>query len=701
MGLKRRLQEVKDRVEQLKAQGMNRRDRDAVIKAESSGDQAALSTLGISEGSAPSAGASAGSAAVEDTRGDSKFRVKDDMELVGQTAAGQTDTVDVSGQKLNPGEWLLYNDATGELYKTSKWHTLNENRNYLVDAEGKRKRIAGYISRSANKVEEGEDQTYEYSLHSKASPGDTWLVTDYNEETPVPGTAEFQERMESTFYNVVLAQAMHQRYEVGEDGRASRVEGFAGTKFGTYGSISARDYIALGKPGSVGNMSMGAYSDMEDDELLRQGLLIGQDTKDRSHGVEKALNKIGGALLGDKNFGHEFMRVAGDATKVPILGSVVGLVSRPIMAYEASRDAGYSSGRAGKEAGKAGLDAAQSFLIDAAVVAATIASVFAAPFTGGASLVVAGAAIGAAYGTVGGALKQGLHTTLYGGYEESELWNAMGEGAAVGAVSGAFQGIGKAGAMAATGTAAAKTASYLGSGYAQVGKSALQNYALAYSKGGEYRKNADKALVYGLAGAAIQFSGVHDFSEDLTAPYRNPFMAEYVAGAGDQFSFGNAWSAFREHAATNSWLSPIVSRGTKSREFLQTVRASVGKQYDAVGLLQSGNSSNVLQEIIDRNEWRGLSGTLNDIGGWRQPIAYAQGQANAAPPAASLAASYTRAPSWSWAQDQVSPRGAPRTSPPPPGALSSAYEAPWRGTYQERIDGTSPPLGMVAPQYYR
>jgi hypothetical protein len=461
----------------------------AEYKAEHEKLHPGVAALSESVWSGGSSGGSSGAPANTGERKDSEFRVTGTMTEIGTTAAGITDQVGRVQPKTD-GAAVLYDDATGKLYETTDWHAVNRNWNYLVGSDGKRQRVAGYVA--APSEEDGE-----FALRGSAKPGQQMLVVGYNESLPAPGTEEYKKFLSDKFYAVAGAQAIQNRLTVDEDGHVSG----AHTDFGQMGSVSASDYIKLGRPGRVGNLDLSEYAEMSDDEILAKGILIGQDTKNRSHGVEKALNSVG-RLFGDDNFGHELMRTLTDIAAVPVVGSILSVAIDPINAYETARDSGYSAGAAGRESGKAGLAAVNDAYIDAAAAALTVVAVAAAPFTGGASLAF-GAAAGAALGAAGAAARSGMRSTIYGGYDENAFLNSVAEGAVTGAITGTMQGIGRAATTPGASPAWQTAGRVVDSGWTQAAVNTVSGYGIAYSRGGESRDHADEAAVRSLVGGSV------------------------------------------------------------------------------------------------------------------------------------------------------------------------------------------------------
>lgn len=518
----------------------------AEYKAEHEKLHPGVAALSESVWSGGSGGGSSGAPAGTGARKESEFRVTGAMTEIGTTAAGLTEQVGRVQPKTD-GAVVLYDDATGKLYETTDWHAVNRNWNYLVGSDGKRQRVAGYVAAPAE--EDGE-----FSLRGSAKPGQQMLIVGYNESLPTPGTEEYKKFLSDKFYAVAGAQAVQNRMTLGEDGRLSGPR----TDFGQMGSVSAADFIKLGRPGRVGNLDLSEYAEMSDDEILAKGLLIGQDTKNRSHGIEKALNSVG-KLFGDDNFGHELMRTLTDIAAVPVVGSVLSVVVDPVNAYETARDSGYSARAAGRESGKAGLAAVNDAYIDAATAALTVVAVAAAPFTGGASIAV-GAVAGAALGAAGAAARSGMRSTIYGGYDEGALLNSVAEGAVTGAITGTMQGVGRAASMAGASPAWQTAGRVVDSGWTQTAVNAASGYGVAYSRGGESRDQADELAVRSLVGGSISaFAGDTRVGRSLGwggTRYTENFSNYFVNAAlrDNQSILGRVGSAFREHAGSQGGL---------------------------------------------------------------------------------------------------------------------------------------------------
>jgi len=547
---------------------------------------------GIERGSsgpeAAAADPASGTNHAKDTRGKTKFQVTGSMVEIGQVSAGLSGGIGRVRPKTE-GAAVLYDDATGKIYETTKWKDLDRNRNYLVDAQGRRQRIAGYAAAGDGGV---------YSIHNKANPGTQWVLAGYNEEVPEAGTEEFQEYVAKKFETSAMAQAIGNRVRVGEDGKVE----YPKTELGQYATMSSADWIKMGRPGKVGNFSMHKYKDLSDDDLLARGGLLLQDTKDRAHGIEKAINKVG-KLWGDSNFGHELMRVATDIGRIPLLGDLSGLnlVVRPINAYESARDAGKSAQSAAKEGAKAGVDAFIDTQLAAAKLAAAVATTAA---TGGAGAplaiaLIAGAAAGAATeyaGSMASSAKQrmifGSGNTMYGAAagedalsvkSSHQMQNRAGKAAAVGAITGAA---GRAAAWLTGPGAGVFTKTGVGqSPFAGSG-------ALELFKGGNMLKGLNMQSMFGegavgrWAGAGVKGGASYLASRHVMGASNNdPFMWAGVASAafnpdkiydGEAISKGNAYiangmgafEAFREISAQTPLLSGVFGRGTRTRRHI-------------------------------------------------------------------------------------------------------------------------------------
>lgn len=513
---------------------------------------AALSESVWSNGSSgeASTSGSGGTNTAEDTRGQTTFRVTGSMTEIGTTEAGRTGRLDLSGvSAVGEGAVVLYDDATGKLYQTTEWSDVKRNGNYIVDrGTGNRQRIAGYATYA------GEEEGYSIQGHSQ--PGAMWVLAGYEEEIPEAGTEEFQEYVSSKFEAAVIGQLRQNQYSVDEDGHLKK----PGTDLGQWASISASDYIKLGRPGKVGNMSMSKYAEMSDEQLLAEGVLYSQDTKRRSHGLEKTLNKIGG------NLGTNTFRVIRDLGKIPIAGDL-NLLTHAVKindAYSQAREMGQGTSRALHQAGKQGIISYAEMNI-AALKTAIIAGTTVA--TGGATTplavsVLAGAAAGAA--------------TEFGGAMANYGVTRAVTGARLGGTSNAIEAAGKASAVGAiTGAVSAGAARVLGPG---VNLSRGLNPATAAQEflgPGSFSRIASStvrgAASYG-ANRMVYGSdalGSHDsqlFSALMTGLQSNSYDAETYAGTNatmtppaDGFSWSAAVNGFRNHLSGSSSLSVRLS----------------------------------------------------------------------------------------------------------------------------------------------
>ena len=553
-GMTRR--ERKEAVREAAAAGLNRRDRAALASALKRGDASAMSAA-KSKDFKPFGGTSAavvGEEAAKRNRSGG-VSVTGSMREVGTLDAGIQGTLDIDpgAYGLKPGEALLYDDVSGRLYATAKWNDVKHNAAAWVNPEGERFR--GYVGKSSkSKADEPV-----YNLNANIRP---FQVAAFG-EAPEPGTEEFQKWLGDQFKEGVRQQAAQNRFDP--------EKGSTGTGFGAYGSITVRDWVELGRPKHVSRdtilfdtigASYEELSEISDEDLIARAgdeSIMTVDQYDRSHGVEKSLNKLGGAFLGDKNFGHEAMRVLSDVGSVPVLGSLISLVTDPINAYEASRDTGKSASGSLREAGKAGIAAANDFYVDTAMSALLAGSVAAAPFTGGASLAF-GIAAGAALGAAGAAVKSGVRSTIYGGFDEGNLLNDIGTGAATGAVKGALQGTGKAAAAKGASAGWVKAGKAINSRAAQGAIAAGTRYALLSAKYGGNVSESD-ILESSLIAGAVSAVGVDGKPVDYVGPYAPGKPG--VSAPGD--TWNGVWGRFRDVArGRDNWaISWMFGRGPK------------------------------------------------------------------------------------------------------------------------------------------
>ena len=641
--LKRHSQEEKDLIKQLKAQGMNRRDRVALIDAARSGDQAALSTLGDIQKKEPadsSPSLVAGSQSAEQIAAvverDTEFRVTGDMEEIGQTAAG-LDRLDASLlRSLDPEGTgaLLYDDVTGKIYRTTDWGDVQKNADSLVDRSGERQRVFGI-----NRKEDRETGEYSYAVRNVSAAFGTDVVVGLGEKIPELGSQAFAEWAEKKFYEGQYMQASSHRW--------TKEHKSTGTHYGGYGSISVADWIELGRPKKLGTDTIMGWDSWREkteglsvEDVNPNALLMTVDQEERSHGIEKGLNKIGGAVGYDRlgrDFGHT-MENLGELGVVPTLGlSIIGKTYASMTdAYNQSRDLGHSSGGALKEAGKAGGYAVAESAIDAAQVVLVAAAVA----TGGATLagaVALGALAGAAAGYVGGALKYGAHSTLYGGYDSGDQLKQAEKAGAAGAISGAVSGF----------------ASYMLPGAGQGSWGGFGEHA--FQTAGKMALNAGESYVvgtevYGMSGHDASQAALHSaitvpvssFAAQAAAPRaegesfwsgnrftretaqgeafspgpvqrKSPYAAALPDGTTVLGKLGNGIQAFREEVALRSFSGSRVMDATTGGSFL---RNTVGIGTDTMRMYrdiqaEAGHAGARLTSAEYRNALSGMNRSID------------------------------------------------------------------------------------------
>jgi len=529
-----------------------------------------------------------GGSIVHSDRGD-KFD-RSGMEEIGTTGTGITDSIDLGSadqEKLakarEKGAAILYDDVTGKLYATSDWSAVQKNWDSLVDVNsGQRQKLFGISQRTNDK---GEAELY--TQHAKKTkPFGVDVTVGYNEVIPEAGTEEFQDWVNKKFSEGVEAEKAEHRW-TSEEGWINGKPGH-----GDYFSVSYEDWMAKGAPRKVGGMRIqfGGESKEENREI-RQNLidaegrfdpdfmLGGANYEDESHGFTKTLDTIG-SVWGNSNFGENVMDFSNSLAEVPILGSLSvanKLFLQPFAKYEAARDAGRSAGDAIHETGEYMLATSAKMGVEAVITAIGVVS---SPFTAGASLILAGAALGA----LNSAGSYAIDSVVYGGtYAEQnyggDIWDATGKGAAMGAITAGVA----MGANALVPNAAAGYYNVGGSGGLNVmsiptNLSSLTHAAIVGA--GQY---AGARIVYGADNAAALAQGVggalSGYSHTKTAKdaqaqkffEAHPEAAKYLRGPSGApasrsmlsgSAWGSSWSAFRELAAESPLTSWAVRGGT-------------------------------------------------------------------------------------------------------------------------------------------
>jgi len=369
---------------------------------------------------------------------------------------------------------------------------------------------------------------------TKAGPGDLDVIINYDEAVPEAGSEEFQKFIADKYKVALISEAMSNPYVAGEGIDAS---------FGNYGSISYEDYNKLGQPKKIGDHRVIGDAG--------NGFLITINVEDKSHGIERALNDIGG-MFGYDRMGKDFMHTMNDSGQFPIFGPVANEFMSPINAYENARDAGKSSASAGHEAGKAGIQALGDAAIAAAQVALVVAAVAAAIPTGGASLaalpamVGAGAAAGAAGGFAGGAARHGITSVLYGGETAEtayggDIWETAGKSSASGAITGAATGI-AAGLFPTAFAGSAGTAGvFVPTSAAEFGAASVMGGGQALAASSVYGAEG-RDLINAAVGGFLSAGGT--MSKLNTGVVPNSVAAVRAGGAGYAKSFAAALEGY-------------------------------------------------------------------------------------------------------------------------------------------------------------
>lgn len=506
-----------------------------------------------------------------------EFDVTGGMEEVGETGTGLSALDSGLTSSLGTKGALLYDEATGKIYRTENWKDVQKNWDSLVESStGKRQRL---LSANREATELGETgYVVKKSGHAGAFGVD--MVVGLDEDIPEAGTLEFQEWVGDKFAEGVLNQAASHRY--------SSESGTTGTGYGGYGSITFSDWVALGRPEKIGNdtvLGIDDYSDYSDDQLKSStGYLVTVDEKERSHGIEKGLNKVGG-VVGYDRLGKEVMKSAENVGKLGIAGGVwgvtIGAVADAQNAYQAGRNAGMSGSAALKEGGKAGTLSMANDVVDAVQTALVTAAVV---LTGGVGGIAAGAAVGAATGYLGGMLKYSAQSTLYGGYDEGNMLKSSEKAGAAGAVSGAVSGASAAvgGAVGGkwAGSVGGKAFSYgtIASKAFDASANAAKTYVVSHDVYGASGKDSMKAVNWSLGSSAV--SALWDIKAGGYSPgkaYRVAGDSAYAAAEqaktsassegtsvfGKLSAYGKGYfNTFREAAASNSLLAGSFGRGS-------------------------------------------------------------------------------------------------------------------------------------------
>ena len=466
----------------------------------------------------------------------SSFHVSGSMSEVAKLQPGLTN---LSG-RLNGidvgSDVLLYDEATGSVYRTNNWKDATRNNTSLVGSSGQRQQVASVGQKT-------KDGNTEMTLgRAGAGPANVDIIFGLDEAPPTPGTDEFQSWLQKQFDAGVQTQAASHMYD--PDKKTT------GTGYGGFGGISWSDWVEMGRPDKIGNDSLALsdedkqrLSEMSDEQVSGlSGFLMTRDVEQRHKGVVKALDSVGGKI-GWKSMASDTLRTAGAMGAVPVVGTTLRLA--------ASAAAGYDQG-GWKGAGKATLETSVDMSIEAAAAALVgLSAGTLAPVVGGGLLagIGTGAVVGGISGGASSLAASGVHSTIWGGYDEGSMWNSAGRATVVGAAAGAVAGglAAKLPANASTFNAVVDRAARGGtamalSNYASGGKQDTLGYILAGVQG------AASSNPYGDAfgGSAIYFDNgrmTHEYTDKVRRTFMDN-MANSVPLFGAAYN-ANKWNERR------------------------------------------------------------------------------------------------------------------------------------------------------------
>lgn len=480
------------------------------------------------------------------------IRQSSTMTLVGNVGAGKGH-VDVSRYLSDDMAAFIYDEVTGNLYKTNTWSDVARNEKGWVDSNGRR--FKGWVhpesETSWSLKSEGE---IKYEARKKGGYGMYAAFGDEN--TPAAGTEAFNEWALSEYKNSRAMEALSHRYD------PSKGKLNVGTDYGQLGTISIRDWVAMGMPGSFGGLTildsyLEPYKGKTADQVLAmtgggQGLLVGEDKRKRHSGFAKV---VGGAL--GRHAADKYAKVAN------ISAAVLGMVPTPstreaaaFLRYTAAED---QSGGSQRAAVKHVAQGATKDVINEAIIAAAAAATYfsagaLAPYTGTlVASVFAGAVTGAVAGVATTAADASVDRVYTGEHDTHQMYNDMGKAAVRGGISGAVSGATGATlngpvnpASEAYGSVAWYDASRY-SGVARVGINATTQGVLAYQQGGK-----DKWLNVTLAAGGTVVN-------DARANWNTPRMPSHYAEAASLQERADAgkWGAL----GSKAYLSPNNSLG--------------------------------------------------------------------------------------------------------------------------------------------
>ena len=266
------------------------------------------------------------------------------MVVVGQTTPGQQQ-VDLSNLTLPTDQHLLYDEVTGIVYSTTNWGDVSANEGAYIAGSGERFR--GYVEDAYGGRGQGRDRspagTFTHlvgsnSISSEEQDAGNPMLAIFGDAPPPPPDVnatvaeinEWQKKrakwLDEKTGQAIGRQAAQHLYnpETGKFGEG-------GQDYGQFASMSTADWVALGRPSRVGDVTFSeetieSLSTYSDEQLAAAPwTLTGQDTKKPKHG----LNKVG-ASFGWSSMGDQIADVAGF---IPVVGS---FVSRAIDTYSAT-----------------------------------------------------------------------------------------------------------------------------------------------------------------------------------------------------------------------------------------------------------------------------------------------------------------------------------------------------------------------------
>lgn len=419
------------------------------------------------------------------------------MTLVGNVGAGKGH-INISRYQNGDGAAFIYDEVTGNLYKTNTWSDVSRNEKGWVDAKGRR--FKGWVHQEGEHAwslkSEGE---IKYEARKKGGYGMYAAFGDEN--TPAVGTDAFNKWAQSEYESSLVQEALSHRYD------PSKRKLNTGTDYKQYGTISVKDWVEMGMPSSFGGLTvleshLAPFRGMSADQVLAatgggQELLVGQDLKKRHSGFAKVVGGTLGSHAADK-----FSKVAN------IGAAVLGMFPTPIakvvatgLRYAAAEDQSGGSQRIATREAAQGLttDAVNTAIIAAAAAATYFSAGMLAPYTGAlVASVVAGAATGAVAGAATSVADAGVARVYTGQHDTHHIRTEAGKSAVSGGIAGAVTGA--TGAMlngpVNPASSAYGNAPWYGrlSGLTRVGINATTQGVLAYQRGGP-----DKGLSAALA----------------------------------------------------------------------------------------------------------------------------------------------------------------------------------------------------------